>query len=130
MKFLSPKNVLTIIGTIAVLEGIGFFFGAEAITKGAFINLMSGDALRVGTLMHEALAGLMLALGIVILFARNIEVSAAKKVLNGVGFGYMVFFAIALKHLLGGEVMPPIPALALLVVLGLLAFIAANKKEA
>ena len=128
MKLLTTKNVLTLIGAICLLEGIGFFIGAEAITKGAFLNLNQGHALRVGTLMHEALAGSMMALAIVILFARNLEVSAASKILNGVGFGFVVFFAVAMKHLLGGEVQPPIPALVLMVVLAILAFITANKK--
>ena len=130
MKFLTTKNVLTLIGAISLIEGIGFFFGAEAVTKGAFATLNQGDALRVGTLMHEALAGLMMALAIIILFARNLETSAAKKILNGIGFGYLVFFAVAMKHFLGGEVNPPVPALVLLVVLGALAFITANKKDA
>ena len=54
MKILSAKNVLTLIGGIALFQGIGFFLGADAITKGAFANLNQGDALRVGTLIHEA----------------------------------------------------------------------------
>jgi hypothetical protein len=130
MKILSTKNVLTLIGAIALLQGIGFFLGAETITKGALGNLNQGDALRVGTLMHEALAGVMMAMGIIILFTRNLEVSAAKQVLNGIGFGYVVFIAVAMKHLLGGEVQPPVPALILLVVLAFLAFFTANKKTA
>jgi hypothetical protein len=128
MKFLTTKNILTLIGAISLIQGIGFFFGAEAITKGAFLKLNQGDALRVGELMHEILAGLMMSMGIVILFARNLEISAASKILNGVGFGYIVFFAVAMKHLLGGEVQPPVPALVLMVVLALLAFYTANKK--
>ena len=78
--------------------------------------------------MHEALAGCMMAIGIIILFARNLEVPAASKILNGIGCGYIVFFAIAMKHLLGGEVQPPVPALVLMVVLAVLAFYTANKK--
>ncbi|MBN8705271.1 MAG: hypothetical protein J0L62_05310 [Bacteroidetes bacterium] len=128
MNFLTTKNVLTVIGGIALLEGIGFFFGAEGITKGAFGSLNQGDALRVGTLMHEALGGLMACFGIVVLSARNIEISAAKKILNGVGIGYLVFLAVALKHFTGGEAQPPIPALVLVVVLSALAFFTANKK--
>ena len=130
MKFLTTKNVLTVIGAISLIQGIGFFFGAEAITKGVFLKLNQGDALRVGTLMHEAMAGSMMSIGIVILFARNLEFSAASKILNGIGFGYIVFFAVAMKHLLGGEVQPPVPALVLMVVLALLAFYTANKKTA
>ena len=129
MKILSTKNVLTILGGVALLEGIGFFLGAEAVTKGALGTLNQGDALRVGTLMHEALAGAMMTIGIIILFARNLETSAAKKILNGVGVGNSVFFCIAMKHLAGGEIQPPMPALVLMVVLILLAFYAANKKD-
>ena len=130
MKFLTTKNVLTVIGALSLIQGIGFFFGAEAITKGVFLKLNQGDALRVGTLMHEAMAGSMMSIGIVILFARNLEFSAASKILNGIGFGYIVFFAVAMKHLLGGEVQLEVPGLVLLVVLALLAFYTANKKTA
>ncbi len=80
--------------------------------------------------MHEALAGSMMALAIIILSARSLETSAAKKVLNGIGFGNLVFFAVAIKHSLGGEVQPPVPALVLMVVLASLAFFTANKKTA
>ena len=128
MSFLSTKNVLTILGGVALIEGIGFFLGAEAVTKGAFASLNQGDALRVGTLMHEALAGAMMSIGIIILFARNVETADAKKILNGVGVGNSVFFCVAMKHLLGGEVKPPMPALVLMVVLICLAFYTANKK--
>jgi CHASE2 domain-containing sensor protein len=130
MKLLTTKNVLTLIGAIAVLQGFGFYLGAEAVTKGAFMNLNQGDALRVGTLMHEALAGVMMSMGIIILSARNLETSAANKILQGIGVGYLVFFAVAMKHLLGGEVQPPIPALVLLVVVSALAFYTASKKTA
>ena len=128
MKILSTKNVLTLIGAIALLQGIGFFLGAEAITKSILVKLNQGDAVRVGTLMHEAFAGAMMTIGIIILFARNVDASSAKKVLNGIGVGYAVFFAVAMKHFLGGEVTPPIPALVLLVVMASLAFFTANKK--
>ena len=80
--------------------------------------------------MQEALAGLQMALAIIILSARSLETSAAKKVLNGIGFGHLVFFAVAMKHFLGGEVQPPVPALVLMVVLASLAFFTANKKTA
>jgi len=130
MKILSTRNVLTLIGSVALLEGIGFFFAAEVITKSAFITFTGSDAIRVGTLMHEALAGVMLCIGTILLFSRNAEISSAKKILNGVGVGYIIFFGIAMKHFIGGEAQPPIPALVLLVILAALALITANRKSA
>jgi len=130
MKILTTKNILTVIGAISLIQGIGFLFAAEAITNGAFLNLNKGDALRVGTLMHEILAGSIIAIAIVILFARNLEVSAANKILNGIGVGYLVIFAVALKHLLGGEVQPPLPSLVLILVMSTLALFTANRKIA
>lgn len=129
MKILTAKNVLTLIGAVSLIQGIAFYFGAEMVTKGALGTLNQGDALRVGTLMHEALAGLMVFASIIVLSARNLEDSAAKKVLNGVGIGYIIFFAVAMKHFFGGEITPPIPALILLVVFMVLALITANKKS-
>jgi hypothetical protein len=40
----------------------------------------------------------------VILFARNLKFSAASKILNGIGFGYILFFAVTMKNLLEEEV--------------------------
>lgn len=129
MKLLTPKNVLTLIGAISLIEGIAFFFGAETVTKSAFITFTGQDAIRVGALMHEALAGMMASSGIIILSARGIEETAAKAVLKGVGFGYLVFFAVAMKHFFGGEAQPPIPALILLITLMSLAFYTGTKKN-
>lgn len=128
-NLLNTKNVLTLIGVVSLIEGVGFYFGAEMITKDAFPeNLLEGGGLSVGTLMHQALASSMLAIGIIILSARSIETSAANKILNGVGVSFLIFLASGLMHLFTTDVQPPIPALALMALFALLAFYTANKK--
>lgn len=36
MKLLTTKNVLTFIGTINLIQAIGFLFSTEEVAKGAF----------------------------------------------------------------------------------------------
>jgi len=45
MKLLTTKNVLTFIGTINLIQAIGFLFSAEAVAKGAFPILLAGDTI-------------------------------------------------------------------------------------
>lgn len=128
-NLLNTKNVLTLIGVVSLIEGVVFYFGAEMITKDAFPeNLLEGGSLSVGTLMHQALASSMLVIGIIILSARNIETTAANKILNGVAVSFLIFLASGLMHLFTTDVQPPIPALVLMAVFALLAFYTANKK--
>jgi len=128
---LNSKNVLTLIGLVTLIEGLGFYFGAEMVTKGAFPeNLLMGGGLMVGILMHQALSFSMLSVAIIILSARSLESSSANKVLNGVGLANLVFLCGGLKHLLTTDVKPPIPALALMAIFALLSFYTANKSEA
>jgi hypothetical protein len=67
-------------------------------------KLNHSAATRIGIIMHEALAVSMRISARVILFARNLKFSAASKILNGIGFGYILFFAVTMKNLLEEEV--------------------------
>jgi|TARA_B110000503_G_scaffold140328_1_gene230903 hypothetical protein len=129
-NLINKKNVLTLFGVITLIEGVGFYLGAEAITKGAFsADLLTEEGLIVGTLMHQALASAMLVIAVIVLFARNLEGASGAKVLMGVGVGNLIFLAGALIHQFTAPVTPPLPAMILMAVFALLAFYTANKKE-
>lgn len=50
---MNSKNILTVIGVLNILQGIGFFIGAETLTKQSFpAELLEGGGLIVGTAMH------------------------------------------------------------------------------
>ena len=50
---MNSKNILTVIGVLNILQGIGFFIGAETLTKQSFPSeLLEGGGLIVGTAMH------------------------------------------------------------------------------
>ncbi len=128
-KLLSPKNVLSLIGGVSLIEGIGFYFGAETITTQAFpASYLEGGGKLVGILMHQALASAVFAMGMIILAARNLDISAANKVLKGVGFAFIVFLASGLVHLFTTDITPPMPALVLMAVFIFLSFYTASKK--
>ena len=130
-KLLSAKNVLTLIGVVSLIEGIGFYFGAEMVSQRAFpANLLEGGGFTVGTLLHQALGASVVAMSVIILFARSLETSAANRILNGVGVALLVFLGSSLIHLFNTEAKPPIPVLILFAIFALAAFYTANKKPA
>jgi len=50
---MNSKNVLTAIGVLNIIQGIGFFIGAETLTEQSFPSeLLAGGGLVVGTAMH------------------------------------------------------------------------------
>ena len=67
---MTTKNMLTLIGLLHGLQGIGIFFGAEAITMEAFA-LWKPDAtgVRIGTMLHEAMGVICLMVAIILFFA-------------------------------------------------------------
>jgi len=126
---MNSKNILSVVGIIALIEGIGFYLGAEAITKSAFKEL-TGNALEIGTLMHQVLGSVIIGFGILVLLIRNANVETAKKALNGVGFANVIFLAVGLKHLFTSQAQPPFPALALMVIIAGVSFFTAYKTTA
>ena len=128
---MSPQLVLTIIGVINVVMGIGIYVGAENIVlDGAFSeHLISSTSIKVGTYMHEAVAALMIAFGFVALLCREFDDTSARKLLFAIGVAYIVNLASVLLHVFNPEVHPPIPAVIIMTILTGLAFYTSRVKE-
>ena len=66
---MNTKNILTAIGVLNILQGIGFFIGAETLTEQSFpAELLEGGGLVVGTAMHWPLSVAFIVIGIMIIF--------------------------------------------------------------
>lgn len=50
---MKTKTIITLIGALNVLQGIGFILGGETLTKQSFPeDMLTGGAVEVGTAMH------------------------------------------------------------------------------
>jgi CHASE2 domain-containing sensor protein len=125
---MNSKNILTIVGAISVLQGLAFYFGAEMITQQAYA-VLDGNALFVGTTLHQAMGAMIAGIGVIALFSRNINAADAKKVLNGVAVALIIILLGAIVHLMTPGLTPPIPVLVLFAVLIALSLYTANKKD-
>ena len=117
---MQPKSVLTVIGSFQVIFAIGIFFNAGALASDGIENI-SEQALWMGSIFVEVMATMSLGTGFIYLNSRNIEASAARKVLTGAGFAYLAMVAVMIYHLVanadvqGGK--PPMPLMILFPVL-------------
>ena len=89
---MNSKNILTVIGVLNILQGIGFFIGAETLTKQSFpAELLEGGGLIVGTAMHWPLSVACIVIGIIILSTRSLEMKDAKKSVIKHWYSLLVF---------------------------------------
>ena len=50
---MKTKIIITLIGALNVLQGIGFILGGQTLTKQSFpVDMLTGGAVEVGTAMH------------------------------------------------------------------------------
>ena len=114
--------VLTVTGIFEVIFAIGIFFGAGGLASDG-IPEISEQALWLGSTFVEVMAAMSLGTGIVYLLSRDIEISAAKKVLTGAGFAYLAMVAVMIYHgvanadVQGGK--PPMPLMILFPILAI-----------
>ena len=126
---MNSKNVLTAIGVLNIIQGIGFFIGAETLTEQSFPSeLLAGGGLVVGTAMHWPLSIACIVIGIIILSTRSLEMKDAKKVLLSIGIAYLFFLINGLLQHLTTPVNVPMPAIGLIAFISLLSFYTAFKK--
>ena len=86
------KTIITLIGALNVLQGIGFILGGETLTKQSFPeDMLTGGAVEVGTAMHWPLGVACIVLGIILFSTRSLPLNEAKKVLLYTGFAYTFF---------------------------------------
>ena len=67
---------------------------------------ISEKALRMGIGLAEIVAIASVFLGIVLIFSRDIEISLAKKVLTGTGFGFLVLIAGVIMRMIDFQEFP------------------------
>jgi len=126
---MNSKNILTLLGVLNILQGIGFFIGAETLTVQSFpAELLEGGGLVVGTAMHWPLSVACIVIGIVILSTRGLEKKDAKKVLLSIGIAYLFFLINGLLQHFTTPVNVPMPAIGLITLISILAFYTAFKK--
>ena len=126
---MNSKNTLTAIGVLNILQGIGFFIGAETLTEQSFpTELLEGGGLVVGTAMHWPLSVACIVIGIVILSTRGLEIKDAKKVLLSIGIAYLFFLINGLLQHFTTPVNVPMQAIGLIALISILAFYTAFKK--
>lgn len=128
---MKTKTIITLIAALNILQGIGFIFGGEMLTKQSFPeNLLSDGALEVGTAMHWPLGVACVVIGIILLSARSFALTEAKKVLLYTGIAYTFFLFNGLLQHFTTPVNVPMQALILIAILGLMAFYGSQKAEA
>ena len=126
---MNSKNVLTAIGVLNIIQGIGFFIGAETLTEQSFPSeLLAGGGLVVGTAMHWPLSIACIVIGIIILSTRSLTMKDAKKVLLSTGIAYLFFLINGLLQHLTTPVNVPMPAIGLIAFISILSFYTAFKK--
>ena len=127
---MTTKNMLTSIGLLLGLQGIGIFFGAEAITMEAFA-LWKPDAtgVRIGTMLHEAMGVICLMVAIILFFARGLNPVDGAKILTGAAMGLAISTGHGFYNMFSTDVQPPLPLLLLMTALTVVAFITAMKAK-
>ena len=89
---MKPKITLLIIGSLMVLQSLGFMFFADSLIDGV---LNAGEeAIRVGVLLHNAFAPAFLMIGLMLIFAREFEIESQRKVLLAMIIGYIPLFIV------------------------------------
>ncbi|HIO57004.1 MAG TPA: hypothetical protein EYN31_08180 [Candidatus Marinimicrobia bacterium] len=128
---MNPNLVITVLGSLSVLMGASVFFMSETIVKGAFVTrLINEQSIVVGSLMHEAMASVIVGMGVLMLLLRTVEAAVAKKILFAFAVAMTVSLAGALRHYMMPEVTPPLPALGLqAVMIGVAYYVSLKGKE-
>ncbi|MCH1576249.1 MAG: hypothetical protein L7S67_08235 [Flavobacteriales bacterium] len=124
---MNAKTAATVIGGVYLLQAVGIFFGAADITSMAFENSAGNeDALWVGTLMHQALAGITFGIGCIMMSVRNMQGGAAP-IFRGFAIGSLGIIGVACYHWATQPVQPPIGLLVIMVSLAIYGWLAAGK---
>ena len=88
------------------------------------------QSLVVGSLMHEAMAGVIVGMGVLMLLLRSVDTAVAKKILFAFAVAMTVSLAGALRHYMMPEITPPVPALGLqAVMIGVAYYVSLKGKE-
>ena len=101
----NPRFVFTVISGWMLFHTVLFYFGAETLVS-EISGLNEKGIISVKSLM-EMLGGFSLFVSIVLFSCRDIEISNAKKVLTGAGFGFLCLDALMIQNELSVAVKNP-----------------------
>jgi len=120
---MSAKIALTVIGLAMIIQGLSFYFFSVPITISMFPT-SSAEAIEVGAVLREVLAGGSMFIGIILFLARTNVTSAAKRILFGASIGFSLI-AIILIHITFSNdfVSVPIAVLIIFVVFAIISFL-------
>ena len=114
---MKTKFTITIIAVLNIIQGIGFVFGGELLTKQSFPKeMVTEESIQVGSAMHWPLGVAFIVTGIILLSIRGLGLLEAKKVLLYIGFAYVFFLINGLLQNFTTPVIVPIPALVLIAI--------------
>jgi len=127
---MTTKNILTVIGVLLGLQGIGIFIGAETITTQAFaVWQPDATGIKIGSMMHQAMATICLMVAIVLFSARDLNPVDGAKILKAAAIGLTITTGHGFYNMFTTEVEPPLPLLLLMTVLTIVAFVTAMKAQ-
>ena len=127
---MNTKNILTLMGAVVGLQGIGIFAGAETITAEAFAAIKPDSVgIQIVAMLHEAMGVMMLMVGVILLSARNLEPAAGAQVLLGASIGIALTVAQGFYHMFTTVVAPPLPVLLLTSAMAVVGFVTAIKAK-
>jgi len=116
----NPRFVFTVISGWMLFHTVLFYFGAETLVS-EISGLNEKGIISVKSFI-EMLGGFSLFVSIVLFSCRDIEISNAKKVLAGAGFGFLCLDALMIQNELSVAVNnpglgTPLPAIIIWVLL-------------
>ena len=127
---MNTKNMLTVIGVLLGLQGIGIFVGAETITTEAFaVWKPDPTGIKIGTMLHQAMGVTCLMVSVILFFARDLKPVDGAKVLMGAAIGIGMTTAHGFYNMFSTEVQPPLPLLLLMTALTVVAIVTAMKAK-
>jgi len=127
---MTTKNVLTAIGVLLGLQGIGIFVGAETITTQAFaVWQPDATGIKIGTMLHQAMGATCLMVAIILFAARDLQPVDGAKILTAAAIGLTITTGHGFYNMFSTEVQPPLPLLLLMTALTVVAFVTAMKEK-
>ena len=118
--WISPQNLLRVIGAGLVIQGLLFFAFAAPLTEQIFPG--AGDeAEHVGIIMRQSLASMSFLAGLVVFLVRSETDRVARRVLFGCGIGLSAIAVSMIRVIVTQAAVVPIPGLLIYLVAGLVA---------
>ena len=127
--WMSPQNLLRVIGGGLVIQGLLFFAFAAPLTEQIFPGA-GEEARHVGIIMRQSLAGMSFLAGLVVFLVRGESDRVARRVLFGCGIGLTAIALSMVRVIVTHAAVVPMPGLLIYLGTGLIAiFIAIRARR-